>query len=92
MWYFTYHRFKNDRGCSIVNSCNTSNSIRGKKTKCDCMGSRLDLLENLVISDCKAFIENRLAELYQKLTEDKKLLSSHEAELKATKAEAVRRD
>ena len=79
--------FKNDRGCSIVNSCNTSNSIRGKKTKCDCMGSRLDLLENLVISDCKAFIENRLAELYQQLTEDKKLLSSHEAELQATKAE-----
>ena len=79
--------FKNDRGCSIVNSCNTSNSIRGKKTKCDCMGSRLDLLENLVISDCKAYIEIKLAELYQQLTEDKKLLSSHEAELQATKAE-----
>ena len=79
--------FKNDRGCSIVNSCNTSNSIRGKKTKCDCMGSRLDLLENLVMSDSKAYIEIKLAELYQKLTEDKKLLSSHNAELKATKAE-----
>ena len=79
--------FKNDRGCSIVNSCNTSNSIRGKKTKCDCMGSRLDLLENLVISDCKAYIDIKLAELYQQLTEDKKLLSSHEAELKAVKTE-----
>ena len=79
--------FKNDRGCSIVNSCNTSNSIRGKKTKCDCMGSRLDLLENLVISDCKAYIEIKLSELYQQLTEDKKLLSSHNAELKATQAE-----
>ena len=51
------------------------------------MGSRLDLLENLVMSDCKAHIEIKLAELYQQLTEDKKLLSSHEAELKATKAE-----
>ena len=79
--------FKNDRGCSIVNSCNSSNSIRGKKTKCDCMGSRLDLLENLVISDCKAHIEIKLAELYQQLTEDKKLLSSHEAELQAVKTE-----
>ena len=79
--------FKNDRGCSIVNSCNTSNSIRGKKTKCDCMGSRLDLLENLVMSDCKAHIEIKLAELYQQLTEDKKLLSSHNAELKATQEE-----
>ena len=79
--------FKNDRGCSIVNSCNTSNSIRGKKTKCDCMGSRLDLLENLVKSDIMAHIEIKLAELYQQLTEDKKLLSSHEAELQATQSE-----
>ena len=79
--------FKNDRGCSIVNSCNSSNSIRGKKTKCDCMGSRLDQLENLVMSDCKAHIDIKLAELYQQLTEDKKLLSSHEAELKAVKTE-----
>ena len=79
--------FKNDRGCSIVNSCNSSNSIRGKKTKCDCMGSRLDLLENLVISDCKAYIDIKLAELYQKLTEDKELLSAHNAELKAVKTE-----
>ena len=80
--------FKNDRGCSIVNSCNSSRSVRGDHSnKCDCMGSRLDLLENLVISDCKAHIEIKLAELYQQLTEDKKLLSSHEAELKAVKTE-----
>ena len=80
--------FKNDRGCSIVNSCNSSRSVRGDHSnKCDCMGSRLDLLENLVMSDCKAYIEIKLAELYQQLTEDKKLLSSHEAELQATKAE-----
>ena len=51
------------------------------------MGSRLDLLENLVISDCKAYIEIKLAELYQKLTEDKELLESHNAELQATQTE-----
>ena len=51
------------------------------------MGSRLDLLENLVISDCKAHIEIKLAELYQKLTEDKELLSAHNAELQATQEE-----
>ena len=44
-------------------------------------------MENLVLSDCKAYLEIKLAELYQKLTEDKKLLSSHDAELKAVKAE-----
>ena len=79
--------FKNDRGCSIVNSCNTSNSIRGKKTKCDCMGSRLDLLENLVISDCKAYIENRLDALYNQLKDDKTILAEHQKELDAVQTE-----
>ena len=78
---------KKDRDAVIVNSCNSSNSIRGKKTKCNCMGSRLDIIENLVVSDIKAYIECKLAELYQKLTEDKELLSVHNAELQAVKAE-----
>ena len=79
--------YRADRGMPVINGCNSSNSIRKIKSKCTCQGCRLDLLENLVISDCKAHIEIRLAELYQQLTEDKKLLSSHEAELKATQAE-----
>lgn len=79
--------FKNDRGCSIVNSCNSSNSIRGIKSNCTCQGVKLDVVEDLVMSDCKAWLENKLAELYQQLTEDKKLLSSHNAELQATQAE-----
>ena len=79
--------WKNDRGGAVVNSCNSSNSIRKIKSNCTCQGCRLDIVENLVISDCKAFIENRLAELYQKLTEDKELLSAHNAELQATQAE-----
>lgn len=79
--------YKNDRGLPIINSCNSSNSIRGNSSKCSCMGSRLDIVENLVKSDCLAWLENKLAELYQQLTEDKRLLSTHEAELKATQAE-----
>ena len=74
---------KKDRDAVIVNSCNSSNSIRGIHSKCDCMGSRLDLVESLVISDCKAYIENRLAELYQKLTDDKAVLAEHKQELDA---------
>ena len=74
---------KKDRNAVIVNSCNSSNSIRGIHSKCDCMGSRLDLVESLVISDCKAFIENKLAELYQKLTDDKAVLAEHKQELDA---------
>ena len=53
------------------------------------MGSRLDIVENIVVSDCKAYLEIKLAELYEQLTQDKKLLSSHEAELEATQLEIV---
>ena len=79
--------FRADRNAAVINSCNSSNSIRKIKSNCTCQGCRLDIVENLVVSDCKAFIENRLAELYQKLTEDKELLSAHNAELQATQAE-----
>ena len=53
------------------------------------MSHRYDYIENLVKSDCLAYIENKLAELYQKLTEDKELLSAHNAELQATQSEIV---
>ena len=81
--------WKNDRGGAVINSCNSSNSIRKIKSNCTCQGCRLDIVENLVISDCKAHIEIKLAELYQKLTEDKELLSAHNAELQATQSEIV---
>ena len=81
--------FRADRNAAVINSCNSSNSIRKIKSNCTCQGCRLDIVNNLVVSDCKAFIENRLAELYQKLTEDKELLSAHNAELQATQSEIV---
>ena len=79
--------YKNDRGCSIINSCNSSNSIRKIKSNCSCQGCRLDVVENLVMSDCKAYLEGKLAELYDQLKEDKELLSAHNAELQSTQAE-----
>ena len=85
--------YRADRNAAVINSCNSSNSIRKIKSNCTCQGCRLDIVNNLVVSDCKAFIENRLAELYQKLTEDKELLSAHNAELQATQSEiAANRD
>ena len=81
--------YKNDRNGAVINSCNSSNSNRGIKNSCSCMGSRYDIVENLVVSDCLAYLENRLAKLYKQLTEDKELLSAHDAELKATQAEIV---
>ena len=80
--------FKSDRGYSIINSCNSSRSVRGDHiNKCDCMSSRLDIIENLVISDCLAYLEIQLSNLYKQLREDKELLSAHDVELKAVKAE-----
>lgn len=79
--------YKNDRGGAVINSCNSSNSIRGIKSKCNCMGSRLDIVENLVISDCKAWLEVKLSELYHQLKDDKTILAEHQKELDAVQTE-----
>lgn len=80
--------YKADRGYPIVNSCNSSRSVRGVHgSKCDCIGVRYDYVESIVKSDCIAHLEIQLNKLYDQLREDKELLSAHDAELKAVKAE-----
>ena len=80
--------FKSDRGYPIVNSCNSSKSVRGVHgSKCDCMGVRYDYVEDIVKLDCLAYLEIQLSKLYDQLKEDKELLSAHDAELQAVKAE-----
>ena len=80
--------YKADRRYSIVNSCNSSKSVRGDHSnKCSCQGCKYSIVEDIVKSDCKAYIENKLAELYQKLTDDKTVLAEHQKELDAVKAE-----
>ena len=78
---------KKDRNAVIINSCNSSNSIRGIKTKCSCQGSRLDLVESLVISDCKAYIESKLAVMYDLLKSNEEILQEHKQELVAIQSE-----
>ena len=80
--------YKADRGYSIINSCNSSRSVRGDHSnKCSCQGARYDYIESLVKSDCLAYLEIQLSKLYDQLREDKELLSVHNAELQAVKAE-----
>ena len=80
--------YKADRGYSIINSCNSSRSVRGDHSnKCSCQGVRYDYIESLVKSDCLAYLEIQLSKLYDQLREDKELLSVHDAELQAVKAE-----
>ena len=80
--------FKADRGYSIINSCNSSRSVRGDHSnKCSCQGAKYDYVESIVKSDCLAHLEIQLNKLYDQLREDKELLSAHDAELQAVKAE-----
>ena len=80
--------FKADRGYSIINSCNSSRSVRGDHSnKCDCMSHRYDYIEAIVKSDIMAYIESKLAELYQKLTDDKIILQEHQKELDTVQTE-----
>ena len=80
--------YKADRGYSIINSCNSSRSVRGDHSnKCSCQGVRYDYVESIVKSDCLAYLEIQLNKLYDQLREDKELLSAHDAELQAVKTE-----
>ena len=79
--------YKADRGYPIVNSCNSSRSVRGDHSnKCSCQGVRYDYVEDIVKSDCLAYLEIQLSKLYDQLREDKELLSVHDAELLAVKS------
>ena len=80
--------YKADRGLPIVNSCNTSNSNRkGIHPSCSCQGVRLDILENLVLSDTSAYIENKLASMYNQLKSNEGILQEHKKELDKITAE-----
>ena len=80
--------YKADRGLPIVNSCNTSNSNRkGIYPSCSCQGVRLDILENLVLSDTSAYIENKLASMYNQLKSNEGVLQEHKKELDSITAE-----
>ena len=71
--------YKKDRDAVIVS--------KGMSKTCDCMSHRYDTIEDIVKSDIMAYIESKLAELYQKLTDDKAVLAEHQKELDAVQTE-----
>ena len=71
--------YKKDRDAAIVS--------KGMSKTCKCMSHRYDYIESLVKSDCLAYIECKLAEMYQKLTDDKIILQEHQKELDAVQTE-----
>ena len=79
--------WKNDRGGAVINSCNSSNSIRGIKSNCTCQGCRLDIVENLVVSDCLAHLEIQLSAMYNQLKSNESVLQEHKQELDSIQSE-----
>ena len=71
--------YKKDRDAAIVS--------KGMSKTCKCMSHRYDYIESLVKSDCLAYLETRLSELYEKLTDDKAVLAEHQKELDAVQTE-----
>ena len=71
--------YKKDRDLIIVS--------KGMSKTCKCMSHRYDTIEDIVKSDIMAYIENKLSELYQKLTDDKAVLAEHQKELDTVQTE-----
>lgn len=79
--------FKKDRDKVVVNCCRSSDSVRGIKSTCPCMGINYSIVESAVLSDCTAYLEKILSEKYDILKEDKKVLSEYQEEADNIKAE-----
>lgn len=76
--------YRADRGIPVINGCNTSNSSRnGNHDSCTCQGCRLDIVENLVLSDVSAYLENKLATMYDQIKSNEDVLMGHKQELDA---------
>ena len=71
--------YKKDRGLVIVS--------KGMNKTCKCSSIRLDVLENIVLSDTSAYLEGKLFSLYDQLKSNSSILSSHKQEIEAIEKE-----
>lgn len=65
--------YRKDRDAVVIS--------KGMSKTCDCMGIKLDYVENIVLSDVTAYIEKKLDSLYQQLKSDNNVLDSHKQEI-----------
>ena len=70
---------KKDRNLVIVS--------KGMSKTCKCSSIRLDVLENIVLSDTSAYLESKLYSLYEQLKSNSSILSSHKQEIEAIEKE-----
>ena len=70
---------KNDRAAAIVS--------KGMNKTCKCSSIRLDYLENIVLSDTCAYLESKLATMYDQLKNNSSILASHKQEIETIENE-----
>ena len=73
--------FKKDRSLVIVS--------KGMSKTCKCSSIRLDVLENIVLSDTCAYLEGKLYSMYDKLKSNNSILASHKQEIEAIEKEIL---
>ena len=71
--------FKKDRGLVIVS--------KGMNKTCKCSSIRLSYIENMVLSDTSAYLENRLYSMYDQLKSNNSILASHKHDIEAIEKE-----
>ena len=71
--------FKKDRGLVIVS--------KGMNKTCKCSSIRLSYIENMVLSDTSAYLENKLYSMYDQLKSNSSILASHKHEVETIEKE-----
>lgn len=71
--------YKKDRNLVIVS--------KGMSKTCKCSSIKLSYIENIVLSDTCAYLENKLGDLYDQLRSDNSILASHKQEIEAIEKE-----
>ena len=71
--------YKKDRDLVIVS--------KGMNKTCKCSSIRLDVLENIVLSDICAYLESKLYSMYDQLKSNSSILASHKQEIEAIEKE-----
>ena len=71
--------YKKDRDLVIIS--------KGMSKTCKCSSIRLDVLENIVLSDTCAYLEGRLYSMYDQLKSNSSILASHKQEIEAIEKE-----
>ena len=71
--------YKKDRGLVIVS--------KGMNKTCKCSSIRLSYIENMVLSDTSAYLENKLYSMYDQLKSNSSILASHKHEVETIEKE-----